>query len=135
MKLLWIAASVVDAVAVHTNGIKTLLANALSSFPIKDTPIFNDGPNILPKTSPYCTTLCNWLFDSFLLAEELFTKALRSFVTCVLVNNNLCEKLFSSLESQIVCDERFKVTLVPSFIVDFKLLSCESASFTFNVLY
>ena len=38
-------------------------------------------------------------FDNFILADELFGKALRSFETCALVNNNLCGKLFSSLES------------------------------------
>ena len=40
-------------------------------------------------------------FDSFILAEELFAKVLRSLETCVFVNNNLCGKLFSSLESSI----------------------------------
>ena len=32
---LWIAASVADAAAVNPNGIETLLANGLSTFPIK----------------------------------------------------------------------------------------------------
>ena len=36
------------------------------------------------------------LFDNFILAEELFAKALRSFETCVFVNNNLYGNLFSS---------------------------------------
>ena len=42
--------------------------------------------------------LCIWVYN-FILAEESFAKALRDFETCVLVNNNLCGKLFSSLES------------------------------------
>ena len=50
-------------------------------------------------------------------------KALRSFKACVLVNNNLCGKLFSWLESPATLDEGFKTTLVPLFIADFKLLS------------
>ena len=54
-----------------------------------------------------------------------FAKALRNFETCVLVNNNLCGKLFSSLESPTIFDERFKVTSVPFFIEDFNLLRCE----------
>ena len=33
--LLWIAASVADAAAVNPNGIETLLANGLSTFPVK----------------------------------------------------------------------------------------------------
>ena len=68
--------------------------------------------------------LCNSVFDNFISAEEVFAKALRSFETCVLVNNNLCGKLFSSLEFPTIFGERFKVTLVPFFIADFKLLSC-----------
>ena len=51
--------------------------------------------------------------------------------TCVLVNNNLCEKLVSSLELPTTFDERFKVTLVPFFIPEFTLLSCELDNFTF----
>ena len=96
---LWIAAPVADAGAVNPNGIKTLLANGLSTFPIKGNPVFSNGPKSLPKNPPDCPILCNWVFDNFILAEELFAKALRNFQTCVLVHKNLCEKLFSSLES------------------------------------
>ena len=41
------------------------------------------------------------------------------------VNNNLCGKLVSSLESAITFGERFKVTSIPFFIPDFNQLSCE----------
>ena len=47
---LWIAASVADAAAVNPNGIKTLLANGLSTFPIKDNPVFSNDNKSLPKT-------------------------------------------------------------------------------------
>ena len=72
-----------------------------------------------------------------ILAEELFAQGLRSFETCVLVNNNVCGKLFSSLEPTIfssptIFEKRF--TSVPFFIADFNLLSCELDNFTFNVL-
>ena len=66
-----------------------------------------------------------------MLADELFAKALGSLATYVLVNNKLCGKLVSSLESPIAFDERFKVTSVPFFIPDFNLLSCELDYFTF----
>ena len=56
-----------------------------------------------------------------MLVDELFIKALRSFETCVLVNNNLCGKLFSSLKSQIT-------------ISDFNLWNCQVDSSTFKVL-
>ena len=48
-----------------------------------------------------------------MLAEELFAKA------CVLVNNNLWGKLFSSLESPAIFDESFNVTSVPFFFSRF----------------
>ena len=51
--------------------------------------------------------MCNWVFHNLILAKELFAKAFWSFETCVLVNNNLCGKLFSSLESPTTFDERF----------------------------
>ena len=38
---------------------------------------------------------------------------------CVLVNNNLCGKLFSSLELPKTFDESFKVTLVAFFIPEY----------------
>ena len=44
-----IAASVADAAAVNPNGIITLLANGLSTFPIKGNPVFSNGPKSLPK--------------------------------------------------------------------------------------
>ena len=75
----------------------------------------------LRKNLPVCPILCNRVFDSFVLAEELFAKALRSFETCALVNNNLCGELFSSLESPTIFGEIFKVTLVPFFIPDYNL--------------
>ena len=70
-----------------------------------------------------------------ILVDDSFAKALRSLEICVLVNHSLCGKLFSSLESPTAFDERFKVTSVLFFILDFNLLSCELENFTFQVLY
>ena len=58
---------------------------------------------------------------------------LRSLKACVLVNNNRCGKLVSSLESPTTFDENFKVTSVPILIPDFNSLSCELDNFTFNL--
>ena len=65
--------------------------------------------------------------NNFILAEELFAKALRSFETYKLYvyNNNSCGNLFSLLESPTTFDESFKVILVPFFVPNFSLLSCE----------
>ena len=48
--LLRIAASVADT-AVNPDGIKTLLANGLITFPIKSNSVFSNGPYSLPKKS------------------------------------------------------------------------------------
>ena len=68
-------------------------------------------------------------------ADELFAKVLRSLETWVLVNKNLCRKLFSSSESPTTFNESFKVTSVPFFIQDFNSLSCDLDNFTFQGLY
>ena len=54
-----IAASVSDAAPVNPNGIKTLFANDLSTFPIRRNPFFSNGPRNLPKNPPDCPVLCN----------------------------------------------------------------------------
>ena len=77
----------------------------------------------------------NWILENFILANGTLAKALQTFETCVLDNNNLCEKLVSLLELPIKFDERFKVTSVSFFIRDFNLLRCELHICTFNLLY
>ena len=72
--------------------------------------------------------LCNWVFDNFIFADELFEEVLGSLEIYVLVTNNLCAKLLSPLESSTLFDGIFKVTSVPFFIPEFKLLSCELLS-------
>ena len=111
---LWITASAAAA-AVNPNGNKTLFVNDWSTFFITSEPVFSNGPKSLSRNPPNCPILCNWFLDNFILAEELFAKALWNFETCVLVNNNLCGKLFSSLESPATFDESFKVTSVLLF--------------------
>ena len=92
-----------------------VLASVFSTFFIKGKSFFSNSLLNLPKNSPYCPILCNWVFDNFILADELFAKVLRSLETRVLVNNNLCGKLVSPFESPTTFDERFKVTFVPVF--------------------
>ena len=74
-------------------------------------------------------------FENFILVDEAFAKALKILETCASVNNSLCGKLVSSLESLITFDERFKVTSVTFFIPDFNLLSYELENFIFKVSY
>ena len=132
---LWIATSVAKAAAVNPNNFKSLLANGLSTIFIKGKPVFSYGPKSLPKIPPHCLILCNWVFDNFILAEELIAKALQSLETCVLANNNLWGKWLSSLESPTAFDESFKIYVIPFLIPGFNLLSCELDKVTFAVLY
>ena len=69
---------------------------------------------------------------NFILHEELFAKVQQSLETCSLVNNNLCGKLFSSLESPTANDKSFKTTSAPFFIPDFDLLSRKLDNFTYR---
>ena len=92
---------------------KTLLVNGLSTFPINGNPVFSNCSKRLPKNPPDCPILCNLVFENFILANELFHKALRIFETCILVNKNLYGKLVSSLKFPIKFDEKSKVTSVP----------------------
>ena len=82
-------------------------------------PVFSNGPKSLSKNSPDFFIIYIWLFGNCILVDKLLPRALRSLETCVLVNNNLCGKLYSSLELPITFVERFKVTSVPFFISDF----------------
>ena len=68
----------------------------------------------LPKNAPDCSILEYWVFD-VILADEPFTKDLRSVKNCILVYSNLCGKLVLSLESPSTFDKSLKVTLVLSF--------------------
>ena len=55
------------------------------------------GLKSVPRNPPDCTGLDNWVFDNFILADELFAKALRNLETYLSVNNQLCRNLVSSL--------------------------------------
>ena len=115
--------------------LKKFYVCGLSKFPVKSNPVFSNDPKSLPTNPPDCPNLCNWVFNNFILDEELFAKALRSQETCVLVNNNSWGKLFSSLESPTACHEILKVFSVPFFIQNFNLVSYELDNAVFKVLY
>ena len=110
------------------------MASGLNIFFIKGKAVFSNAPKILLKNLPDCTILCNWVFNNFVLAEELFAKVLQSLENCALVNNNLCEKLFSPLESLPAFDEILQNYFGTIFIPDFNLLSCKLHNFTFKML-
>ena len=63
--------------------ILTNLANGFIKFFIKGELGFSNGPESLPKSPPACPILYKWVFENFTLADEPFTKALRSLATCV----------------------------------------------------
>ena len=55
------------AAAINPNGIKTFLTNGLSTFTIKNNPVFSNDPKNLLRNHPACLILCNRVFDSFIL--------------------------------------------------------------------
>ena len=79
--LLWIALSS-DAPTVDPSGIKTHVANGLITFFINSKPVFINGSRSLAR-KPHDFII----FDSFILADKLFVKALRRFATFLLVSN------------------------------------------------
>ena len=59
----WMAESVANATAVNPNGIKTLVANDLSTLFNKDNPVISNGQKGLPRNPHVCTTLDSSIFD------------------------------------------------------------------------
>ena len=53
---------------------------------------------VYQKIPPKCIILDCWVFDSQILADKSFAKALQTFAIYLLANNNLDEKLVSSAE-------------------------------------
>ena len=127
--------SAADATALNDNGIKTLLPNGLSILLIKGKSVFSNGLRILPRNPPDGTILVSQVFDNFILADQLFTKALLKLETCLAVNNGSFGKLVLSLEPRTIFDDRFRADSVVFFIPDFNLLSSEVDSFPFKLLY
>ena len=82
-----------DAAAVNPNGngIKTLLVYSLNTFSLKEMQLLVVVLKVylkillisLPKNTPDFPILCNWIFDDFVLADELFANALQSLETCI----------------------------------------------------
>ena len=80
-----------DAAAVNPNGIKTLLVYGLNTFSLKEMQLLVVVLKVylkillisLPKNPPDFPILCNWIFDDFVLADELFANALQSLETCI----------------------------------------------------
>ena len=120
---------------VNPNGIKTILASVSGTFFIKGKAVFSTASRSLPIYTSVCPILRDWVFDNFILADELFENALHILETYVWVTNDLWEKLVPSLKLPVTFDERFKVISVPFFILDFDLLSCELDNLTIKMLH
>ena len=63
--------------------------------------------------------LDSWVLKNFTLFVEPFAKSLWVSQTFVLLNNDLCEKLASVLESSMLFEEISKFTSVGFFITQF----------------
>ena len=115
---LCIPASAADPAAVNPNGIKTLLANGLITIFINCNPVFSNGPRSLPRNPPHRTILDIWGFDNLISVDKWFEKALRRFLTCLLITNNLWGKLVSSSELPTIFDDNLKTSSASFFIAD-----------------
>lgn len=51
----------------------TLSSNDLSAFFITGTPVFINGPQRLPINPPDCIISDSWVFDRFILTDNLST--------------------------------------------------------------
>ena len=60
---------------------------------------------------------------------------MQRLVTCLLVSNNACGKLVSSLDLLIMIDDNVKVAGALYFGANFNLSVCESNNFTFKSCY
>ena len=80
---LCIPVSTADAADVNPNAIKNWC-----KFFMKTKLVFCNNSRRIPRNIPNCNLLDRLVFDHFVLADELFAKALRSLETCRLVNNN-----------------------------------------------
>ena len=132
---LCISGSAADAAAVNPNGVKTLLANSWITFFINGKPVLSNGLRSLTKNPTDHIILDNLVFDSLISVDDLLAKAFGRFATYVLVDNNLCGKLFSSSGLTIIFNDNHKTTAVLFFIADFNLLTCEFAGLAFKMLY
>ena len=119
-KIFLITVSVSDAAIIKSNGTKSLLANCLSIFAIKGKPNFSNGPRSLPRNLPAFTVLGSWVFEKFVLADEPFAKAYKTF-------SNLCGILIARITNHIW---RKIVTWVLFFVSDFNLLNWKLHCFT-----
>ena len=79
---------------------KILLPNDWSTISLKINQFFRNGRRSLPRNPPSCIFLDNWIFDNFILADQLFPKSLRRFATWLSVSNSLYGKVVSSSESK-----------------------------------
>ena len=81
--LLCVPASAAGTATGNPNGTKTLLANGLITFFIRGNHVFSNRPRSQSKNPSDSITL-----NTVISVDKKFTKALRRFPTCLLVDNN-----------------------------------------------
>ena len=75
----------------NPNVIKTLLANGLSTFSIKEKALVSNDPRGLSRNFLKCTILDRWVLDNFIMVYKSLAKVLQGFETCVSINNKFYE--------------------------------------------
>ena len=112
--LLWIPVSAADATAVNPSGIKTFLDNVLSTFKVTELSLVDQEVYqfiLLILFFMDADSFDNFIFENYFINYyKLFSWSLQSFESCLSVNNHLCGRLVSTLESPIIFDDSFRVT-------------------------
>ena len=81
---------------------------------------FINDPRCLQRNTPDCIILDSGVSGDFISYEELFSIALQKLMTCLLVIDRLCGKLFISVP--IMSDDNLRVISVAFFNADFKFI-------------
>ena len=71
---LCILASADHSAGVNPDGVKTFLANGPGTVFIKGKPVFSNGCKSLPRNRHDSSILDSWVFDNFILADELLVR-------------------------------------------------------------
>ena len=118
-----------DAAPVNLNGIKTILANSLSTFFIKGNPFFSIGPKSLAKKPPNCLLILYQLINHLQKLYEALKLVYQ--LKIIYVENYSCHQ-----NHQLHLIKVSKLLLYYSLflILIYLLLSCELDNFTFKVL-
>ena len=81
-----------DNIFKYENKLKDEALLKVFTWLINGEAIFTNGQRILAENSPNSEIFNGWVSDDLVLGDELFSKALRKFATCLSIDNKWCRK-------------------------------------------